>query len=102
MAVAFACDRSSLTFTMRGFAAGHERRQDEHIHNTLAVAPVITCSRFTNAVSLHRGHTGVRRTERLEDARDLLAVSILVLRNEIHYTRGRRAAVAQFDAQTTV
>lgn len=61
---------------MRGFAAGHDRRHDEHIHNAIAVAPVITCSRFTNAVSLQRGHTGIRRIERLEDDPDLLAVSI--------------------------
>jgi hypothetical protein len=61
---------------MRDFAAGHERRHDEHIHNAMAMVPVITCSRFTKAVSLQRGHRGIRRTERLEDAAGFLAVSI--------------------------
>ena len=71
---------------MCGFAAAHDRRHDEHIQNARAVAPVMTCSRFTNAVSLHRGHTGIRRTERREDARDLPAFNIFFSEERIEYT----------------
>jgi len=71
---------------MRGFVAGHDRRQDEHIHSATVVAPLITCSRLTNAVSLQRGQRGIRRTERLDDAPDVRVISIYCRENDIDFT----------------
>ena len=69
--------RRRSAFTIRGFAAGHDRRHDEHVQKPITVAPVITCSCFTNAVSLQPGHAGIVEADnRVEDARVMRARSI--------------------------
>jgi hypothetical protein len=71
-------------FTIRGFAAGHDRRHDEQVQKPITVAPVITCSSFTKALSWHPGHTGIVEADnRVEDARVVRArsINILVVRN---------------------